>query len=53
MKDSDLKGPEELVKPFFADNYPVTDKMFRKPKENRPGTTAHFPSRKFNPYTQS
>jgi len=44
MKDEDLKSPEELVKPFFADNYPVTDKMFGKPTANRPVTTAHLRS---------
>ncbi|KFF02788.1 hypothetical protein [Chryseobacterium luteum] len=44
MKDSDLKSPEELIKPFFADNYPVTDKMLGKPTANRPVTTSHLRS---------
>ncbi len=44
MKDSDLKSPEELVKPFFADNYPVTDKMLGNPTADRPVTTAHLRS---------
>jgi len=42
--EDDLKNPEEVVKPFFADNYPVTDKMFGKPTANRPVTTAHLRS---------
>lgn len=44
MEDSDLKSAEELVKPFFADNYPVIDKMFGKPTSSRPVTTAHLRS---------
>ncbi|MBE9601469.1 hypothetical protein [Pedobacter sp. MC2016-24] len=44
INDEDIKSPEELVKPFFADNYPVTEKMFGKPTSNRPVTTAHLRS---------
>jgi len=44
INDEDIKSPEELVKPFFADNYPVTEKMFGKPTANRPVITAHLRS---------
>ena len=38
----DMKNPEELVKPFFADNYPVTDQMLGKGSPNRTTKTAHL-----------
>lgn len=42
IKDDDFGNPEEMVKPFFADNYPVTDHMFGKPTADRPVITAHL-----------
>lgn len=44
IRDEDIKNPEKLVKPFFADNYPVTEKMFGKPTSNRPVITSHLRS---------
>ncbi|KFF26492.1 hypothetical protein SAMN02787073_5120 [Chryseobacterium vrystaatense] len=44
VKDEDIKSPEELIKPFFADNYPVTENMFGKATSNRPVITAHLRS---------
>lgn len=44
IKDEDFRNAEEMVKPFFADNYPVTEKMLGKPTANRPVVTAHLRS---------
>lgn len=40
----DLPTPEQMVKPYFADNYPVTDKMFGKATSSRPVKTEHLES---------
>lgn len=44
VKDEDIKSPEEMIKPFFADNYPVTENMFGKATSNRPVITSHLRS---------
>ena len=38
----EMKNPEEVIKPFFADNYPVTDQMLGKGSANRATKTAHL-----------